>query len=136
MRRAIIALLLISLAACASKPERKSHDSPAQTHRQTPSAQQISEQIERANKDIGISDPCAPIYQHDERNYTAGGLYAPQLSDSAPPSAIDISKLVEPVPKSEPLARYGNKSSYTVLGKSYHVLDRSKSNEQRGIASW
>lgn len=136
MREAIIALLLISLAACASKPERKSNESPIPSHRQISSAQQSSERIELANKDIGISDPCAPIYQHDERNYTAGGLYARQLSDSAPASAIDISKLVEPTSKPEPLARYGNKSPYTVLGKTYQVLDKSKPYEQRGIASW
>ncbi|MEO6171943.1 MAG: septal ring lytic transglycosylase RlpA family protein [Arenimonas sp.] len=136
MREAILALLLILLAACASKPERKSHESPAPSHRQTSSRQQNIDLLDRANQDIGISDPCAPIYQHDERNYTAGGLYAPELSDSAPASAIDISKLVEPIPKSEPLARYGNKSPYTVLGKTYQVLDKSKPYEQRGIASW
>ncbi len=81
-------------------------------------------------------DPCAPIYEHDETRYTAGGLYAPELSDSAPPSGIDVDRLAEPTPKPEPLARYGNKSPYTVLGKTYYVLDQSDDYDQRGIASW
>ena len=136
----IAALLILLLAACASKPERKPNQTATQTARQNPlptsptsrSGDNLSPQNSHAEK----HDPCAPIYQHDERHYTAGGLYAPQLSDSAPASAIDASKLTEPTPKSEPLARYGNKSPYTVLGKSYFVLDKSDDYDQRGIASW
>jgi rare lipoprotein A len=40
------------------------------------------------------------------------------------------------VPASEPLARYGNHSPYTVLGKTYTVLPTSKGYHERGIASW
>jgi rare lipoprotein A len=40
------------------------------------------------------------------------------------------------VPKKEPLARYGNHSPYTVLGKTYTVLPSSKGYHERGIASW
>ena len=40
------------------------------------------------------------------------------------------------VPKEEPLARYGNHSPYTVLGKTYTVLPSSKGYHERGIASW
>ncbi len=40
------------------------------------------------------------------------------------------------VPKNEPLARYGNHSPYTVLGKTYKVLPSSKGYHERGIASW
>ncbi len=40
------------------------------------------------------------------------------------------------VPKNEPLARYGNHSPYTVLGKTYTVLPSSKGYHERGIASW
>ena len=136
----ISTLLILSLAACASKPERKPTQTTAQVTRQNSSPASHS-----AHHDHGSSqknshtekhDPCAPIYEHDERHYTAGGLYAPHLSDSAPASAIDASKLAEPTPRSEPLARYGNKSPYTVLGKSYWVLDKSDDYDQRGIASW
>lgn len=138
MRVVIATLLLLSLAACASNPEKKSGDTrPRAVHDITPSNNR-SNDIPNANRETSEekSDPCAPIYQHDEKHYTAGGLYAPHLSDSEPASAIDVDKLVEPTPKSEPMARYGNKSPYTVLGKSYYVLDRSKYYEQQGIASW
>jgi len=40
------------------------------------------------------------------------------------------------VPKREPLARYGNHSPYTVLGKTYTVMPSSKGYVERGIASW
>ncbi len=136
MRCFFIALLLLSLTACASKPERKPTKPHNQTTRQDPATDQNSDRIVRTESNTKVLDPCAPIYEHDERHYTAGGLYAPQLSDSAPVSAIDVEKLTEPTPKPEPLARYGNKSPYTVLGKTYHVLDRSKDYDQRGIASW
>lgn len=40
------------------------------------------------------------------------------------------------VPRNEPLARYGNHSPYTVLGKTYTVLPSSKGYRERGMASW
>ncbi len=40
------------------------------------------------------------------------------------------------VPKKEPLARYGNHSPYTVLGKTYTVMPSSRGYHERGIASW
>ena len=46
------------------------------------------------------------------------------------------SEVHDAVPKKEPLARYGNQSPYTVLGKSYTVMSSSKGYKERGIASW
>jgi rare lipoprotein A len=40
------------------------------------------------------------------------------------------------VPRPEPLARYGNRSPYEVLGKRYTVLASSRGYRERGIASW
>ncbi len=51
-------------------------------------------------------------------------------------SSVDISKLVEPVPKVEPKSRYGNKSPYSVLGKTYRVMPDSHEYLERGVASW
>jgi len=53
---------------------------------------------------------------------------------SGPPP--DISKLVEPVPKVEPRALYGNKSPYSVLGQTYRVLPSASGYVERGIASF
>src|SRR3546814_2860001 len=35
-----------------------------------------------------------------------------------------------------PISRYGNRSPYTVLGKSYRVLPSAEGYVERGIASW
>lgn len=42
----------------------------------------------------------------------------------------------EPVPRAEPLSRYGNHSPYRVLGHTYRVLATSEGYRERGIASW
>lgn len=39
-------------------------------------------------------------------------------------------------PRPEPLARYGNRSPYEVLGKRYTVLESSAGYRERGTASW
>jgi rare lipoprotein A len=54
------------------------------------------------------------------------------------PSSLKITPadVHDAVPVDEPLARYGNQSPYTVLGKTYKVLDSSKGYHERGIASW
>jgi rare lipoprotein A len=49
---------------------------------------------------------------------------------------ITAADVHDAVPKNEPLARYGNHSPYTVLGKTYTVLPSSKGYHERGIASW
>lgn len=40
------------------------------------------------------------------------------------------------IPANEPLSRYGNPDSYTVLGKTYHVMKQANGFTQEGIASW
>lgn len=55
------------------------------------------------------------------------------VPDGPPP---DVSKIPEPVPKVEPRALYGNKSPYSVLGRSYSVLPSSSGYVERGIASY
>ena len=49
---------------------------------------------------------------------------------------ITAADVHDAVPRQEPLARYGNHSPYTVLGKTYTVLPTSKGYHERGIASW
>jgi rare lipoprotein A len=80
-------------------------------------------------------------------NSRRGGVYddtsRPQSSryrdgsDSVPTGPPpDVSKLPEPVPKVEPRSLYGNKSPYSVLGRSYNVLASARGYDERGIASF
>lgn len=67
----------------------------------------------------------------------AGGKKDKYESGDGPSSRrINPSDVQDAVPKNEPLARYGNHSPYTVLGKTYTVLPSSKGYHERGIASW
>lgn len=60
-----------------------------------------------------------------------------QNSDDGPAAPpIDVSKIAEPVPRQEPRSRYGNKDSYSVLGKTYKLMPDTRGYVERGIASW
>ena len=104
----LVAALLMS--ACASQKPRK--DKPATTQT-VPAAAPVHE----------TSLPQSQRYR-DARD---GGPSTP---------AIDVSKLVEPQPKVEPRSRYGNKSPYSVLGKTYSVMPDAHNYVERGVASW
>ena len=57
-------------------------------------------------------------------------------SDGPSSRKMTPAEVKDAVPADEPLARYGNHSPYTVLGKTYTVLPTSKGYHERGIASW
>jgi len=59
-----------------------------------------------------------------------------ESTDGPSSRLITANDVHDAVPKDEPLARYGNHSPYTVLGKTYTVLPSSKGYHERGIASW
>ena len=68
------------------------------------------------------------------------GLYKPRVADAAPTnSATTINRLArlrDPKVIAEPRGTRGNGPVYTVLGKSYRVMDSAKGFRQRGLASW
>lgn len=59
-----------------------------------------------------------------------------QAQDDGPREPIDVSRIEEPEPKSEPRSRYGNRSPYNVLGRTYEVLPSARGYVERGISSW
>lgn len=122
MRGLGVALLAVALAACGGKAVR-------------PDGPPAGAQASRAH---GTRPPPPVTRARPDRpgEYTAGGLYRPGASDGGPAIPPDISHLVEPEPTGEAPARYGNRSPYTVLGKSYHVLPSAEGYLARGIASW
>lgn len=56
--------------------------------------------------------------------------------DSGPDRPVDVSHIPEPVPRIEPRTIAGNKSPYTVLGQTYHVMPNPNGYIKKGIASW
>lgn len=61
-----------------------------------------------------------------------------QDRDSAPvdPRTVDFNAIPDAVPRDEPRSKYGNKSPYVVLGKTYTVLADARGYRADGIASW
>lgn len=57
-------------------------------------------------------------------------------ADGPSDRTLSPSEIKDAVPRREPLARYGNRSPYEVLGKRYTVLSSSSGYRERGIASW
>ncbi len=76
------------------------------------------------------SNPTAPTAPA-----AAGSRYSIS-QDRAPDRIVDLSTIPEVIP--EPLQRTlaGNRSPYTVLGKTYHVLPTEEGYSERGVASW
>jgi rare lipoprotein A len=124
--------LLLALTACAGNPKRPPHAGTPVT-RPAPNAPDSARDDAPA---VAGFDPCAPTRVHRDSDYTPGGLYAPGVPDAGPATAIDVSALVEPVPRREPRARTGNRSPYSVLGKSYQVRATADGYVERGVASW
>ncbi len=58
-------------------------------------------------------------------------------ADSGPVGKTpDLSNLPDPIPRVEPPSKYGNKSPYEVLGKTYYVLPNPENYKEYGKASW
>ena len=82
------------------------------------------------------SKPPLPEREAQRARPQAGELYAPHIPDGGPALPPDLRGIAEPIPVPEPRARYGNRSPYKVLGKTYHVMDEARGYRERGIASW
>ena len=127
MRLLLPAFIVLLVTACGTTPPRPT---PA-------NAAPVSQKAGKSAAAVATPvNPCAPTRKHLDSDYTPGGLYAPGVADSGPATAIDVSGVLEPVPRDEPRSRYGNRSPYTVLGKSYKVRDSAAGYSERGVASW
>ncbi|KIQ98343.1 septal ring lytic transglycosylase RlpA family protein [Lysobacter sp. A03] len=127
MKRLLAASLVLGLAACASGPGKKSDPPADKTGAAT------------AGSPAARGKSPYPPAQEDlskRGHYTAGGLYAPHIKDSAPDIDIDVSLIPEPEVVAEPRSAYGNRPTYAVLGKKYRVLDDTKGFVERGTASY
>ncbi len=136
MTRPLAVLLVALLAGCAGAPKKPG---PGEAPVAPPSPRAAGPggaAADAAPADAGLPLACRQVREHRDEDYTPGGLYAPGVADTAPQHALDISGLVEPEPRHEAPAAYGNRSPYKVLGKSYHVLPTAEGYVERGTASW
>lgn len=62
--------------------------------------------------------------------------YYKHKHDHGPSTPVDVSKVPDAVPKVEKRTRAGNPPVYTVLGKTYYVMDDERGYVGKGIASW
>jgi len=76
----------------------------------------------------------APVPEQTPESPNAGRYSISQ--DRAPTRVLDLSSIPEVIP--QPLNRTGagNRSPYTVLGKSYEVMPTEEGYFERGVASW
>jgi rare lipoprotein A len=58
------------------------------------------------------------------------------LRDGAPDEDVDVTHLLDAVPRDELIRNAGNKTPYTVLGKTYHVNFNTRGFSETGYASW
>lgn len=126
----VLPTVMLLLSACATAPKTASQPQAlpdagnvrsaglAQSHRRSPYAP--------AQEDVS-----------KRGDYVRGGLYAPHIKDSAPDDPLhDVDLIPEPEVVDAPRSRYGNRSPYQVLGKSYAVLDSPKDYVETGLASY
>lgn len=59
-----------------------------------------------------------------------------EQADRAPTAPPDVSNIPNAIPKDEPRSKYGNPTSYEVLGKRYYTLASNQGYHEKGIASW
>jgi len=119
----LLAGLVLGLVACSSHPPRRS--SPA-----SPGAD--------ASHPAPHQSPYPPAQEDPSKrgDYVGGGRYAPHIQDSTPDHLPDTDAIPEPVVEALPRSRYGNRSPYQVLGRTYHVLDDASGFVETGIASY
>ncbi|MGS2743780.1 septal ring lytic transglycosylase RlpA family protein [Halomonas sp. LS-001] len=66
---------------------------------------------------------------------STGGRYAIS-SDAYPQDPPDVSRVPDAEPRLEPPSRAGNRPTYEVWGKTYHVMPDARGYVKEGTASW
>ncbi len=120
---ALLALVTITLAACASAPKQGMKAAPVEDL--NPATSTKAPQPEKETPAVA-TESTAP--QSGSGGYLPGdgpGADAPKNLDDIP----------DAVPKPEPLHRYANRE-YTALGKTYKPLTVTGAYKETGIASW
>ncbi|MDH7453180.1 septal ring lytic transglycosylase RlpA family protein [Luteimonas composti] len=129
MRRLLPLLALALLAGCAGTPNKPS--APA-----GPGAPPVAQGGPAPDCHDFVPYPAAQEDPSTRGDYVAGGLYKPGVRDTTPDYLPRVDCIPEPLVVAEPRSAYGNRSPYSVLGKSYRVLDSTEGFVETGIASY
>lgn len=133
LRNGLILLVTCTvLAACGTAPKK------TQSSTDAPKRVDAGAHATRPAQASARTSPYAPAQEDLSKrgNYVAGGLYAPGVKDTVPDYIPNVDAIPEPEVRTEPRSRYGNRSPYAVLGKSYTVLDDHSGYVERGTASY
>ena len=131
-RLALGACIALALSACASAPKKTDSQAVALPDRGGVGRADLPPTHRKGS-------PYAPAQEDPGKrgHYTSGGLYAPHIQDSAPDDPLhDVDLIPEPDVVDEPRSRYGNRSPYKALGKSYSVRDTAEGYVEQGQASY
>src|SRR6476661_1650747 len=134
MKALALAAIALALTACSGAPTKPSH--PVATRVQAPPVLPVQQ---HSVAPAGVRrSPYAPAQEDLSKrgNYTRGGLYAPEIQDSAPTGLADVDAIPEPEVKTEARSIYGNRSPYQVLGQTYRVIDDPSQYDEVGLASF
>lgn len=118
-RAAILAVAALLVVGCGGKAARPAADAPPRHYGKVPGTH-ASVPASNRRSPPALREGAAPWEERDR----------------GPPEPVDTSDVADAVPTAEPLAAYGNKSPYTVLGRTYRVLPTAKGYRERGTASW
>ncbi len=127
------ALIVLGLAACSSAPKKTASSAGASAGTVVAGGGSAA-----ARPRCPEGSPYAKAQEDlsTRGNYTAGGLYKPGVKDSTPDYVPNVDCIPEPLVTDEPRSTVGNKSPYSVLGKSYRVLERTDNYVEQGLASY
>ncbi|TWI14398.1 septal ring lytic transglycosylase RlpA family protein [Aerolutibacter ruishenii] len=128
MRWLLAVAMALGLVACASAPKKSS----------PPVATATAPAAGRHHAPPKKVSPYAPAQEDPgtRGDYVAGGLYKPGVADTTPDHVPDVDAIPEPDVVDEPRSRAGNRSTYTVLGKQYRVLEEAGGYVEEGTASY
>lgn len=129
-------LIVLGLAACSSAPKKSAPGAVSGTSAPRPGTVVHGTAATRAGCPEGSPYAKAQEDLSTRGNYTAGGLYKPGVRDTTPDYVPNVACIPEPLVVDEPRSAIGNKSPYSVLGKSYRVMDRVDDYVEQGTASY
>lgn len=135
MKWLLPALLSLSLAACSTAPKKPAPPPLGGGKGKPATSSSAHTGASRGGKDCSLYAP-AQEDMGKRGDYTAGGLYAPGVSDTTPDHVPDLDCIAEPVVTNEPRSPIGNRSPYSVLGKQYRVMDDVGGYVEKGTASY